>query len=116
MLSLNFHPSLFTLRWCVFQTIFGFTLVGFSPGIVASFSIKFCHQDAAKIIMIATYSTVNIKNKGRNVLCGLNMYLYLWSVELYVLLYLTLYIMLFNGRQMLCSMSVRKCIRFCIPE
>ena len=50
------------------------------------------------------------------------------------LLYLTLYIiykikvmflqnwypreasLLFTGRQMLCSMSVRKCIRFCIPE
>jgi hypothetical protein len=24
--------------------------------------------------------------------------------------------LLFTGRQMLCSMSVRKCIRFCIPE
>ena len=51
----------------------------------------------------------------------------------YILLYLTLYIIykikvmflqnwypretsLFTGRQMLCSMSVRKYIRFCVPE
>jgi hypothetical protein len=57
-----------------------------------------------------------------------------FAVKLCLLLYLILYVMhkikvkflqnwytrdislLFTGRHMLCSMSVRKCIRFCIPE